>query len=50
MLQLVLVFIFILWPFLDTQQEKNVLKRPVLRGVFLTLIALWVVLLCWGRS
>jgi len=49
MLQLILVFIFILWPILDTQQEKNVLKRPVLRGVFLCLIALWVILLWWGR-
>jgi ubiquinol-cytochrome c reductase cytochrome b subunit len=50
MLQLILVFIFILWPFLDTQEEKNVLKRPLLRGVFLTMIALWVVLFWWGRS
>ncbi len=50
LLQLLLVFVFILWPFLDTQQEKNVLKRPVLRGVFLSLIVLWVVLLFWGRS
>jgi ubiquinol-cytochrome c reductase cytochrome b subunit len=49
-LQIILVFIIILWPFLDTQQEKNVLKRPVLRGVFLFLLVSWVVLLFWGRS
>lgn len=48
-IQMILVAIFLLWPFLDTVKEKNILKRPVLRGVFLFLIALWVVLLFWGR-
>jgi ubiquinol-cytochrome c reductase cytochrome b subunit len=50
MLQIFLVFVIVLWPFLDTQQEKNVLKRPVLRGVFLFLMISWVVLSWWGRS
>jgi ubiquinol-cytochrome c reductase cytochrome b subunit len=50
MLQLILVIVFIIWPFLDTQQEKNVLKRPVLRGVFIFLLIMWVMLLYWGRS
>jgi ubiquinol-cytochrome c reductase cytochrome b subunit len=49
MLQLILVFVFLLWPFLDIQKEKNVLKRPVLRGAFLFLLIMWVVLLYWGR-
>lgn len=49
-LQFILVIVFLLWPFLDTQKEKNVLKRPVLRGVFIFLLATWVVLLFWGRT
>ena len=49
-LQLSLIAIFLFWPFLDTQEEKNVMKRPILRGVFLFLIALWIILLLWGRS
>lgn len=48
-IQLLLVVIFLIWPFLDTYKEKNILKRPILRGVFLFLIALWVVLMFWGR-
>ena len=48
-IQLILVVIFLLWPFLDTGKEKNILKRPVLRGVFLFFVALWVVLMFWGR-
>lgn len=49
-LQAVLAAIFLAWPFVDTYQEKNVLKRPVLRGVFIAVLALWIVLLFWGRS
>lgn len=49
-IQLILVALLLFWPFLDTQKEKNVLKRPVLRGVFLFLLAMWVVLLFWGRT
>jgi ubiquinol-cytochrome c reductase cytochrome b subunit len=48
-IQLVLVLVFLSWPFLDTYQQKNVLKRPILRGVFIFLIAVWIVLLFWGR-
>lgn len=49
-LQVALVIVFLFWPFLDTQKEKNILKRPVLRGVFISLLALWVILLFWGRN
>ncbi len=49
MLQVVLVLLFLSWPFLDTYQEKNVLKRPILRGVFISLLIAWIVLLFWGR-
>jgi ubiquinol-cytochrome c reductase cytochrome b subunit len=49
-LQAVLIIVFLLWPFLDTHREKNILKRPVLRGFFLFLLALWVIFLFWGRT
>lgn len=47
-IQIILVSIFIVWPFLDTHKEKNILKRPVLRGVFIALMCLWVLLMFWG--
>jgi ubiquinol-cytochrome c reductase cytochrome b subunit len=50
LLQIILAVIFLFWPFLDTQKEKNLMKRPVLRGVFVFLLASWVVLLFLGRS
>lgn len=49
-IQAVLVAIFLAWPFVDTYQEKNVLKRPILRGVFISVLVLWIVLLFWGRN
>ena len=48
-IQIILVGIFLLWPFFDTQKEKNILKRPLLRGVFIFLMALWIVLMFLGR-
>jgi ubiquinol-cytochrome c reductase cytochrome b subunit len=42
--------VFLFWPFLDTQKEKNVLKRPVLRGIFVVGLFLWFILLYWGRA
>lgn len=47
---LILAVLFLFWPFLDTQAEKNLMKRPVLRGVFVFLLAAWVILLFWGRT
>jgi ubiquinol-cytochrome c reductase cytochrome b subunit len=48
-IQLILIGIFLFWPFFDSQKEKNILKRPVLRGVFLFLLATWIALTFWGR-
>lgn len=48
-IQLVLFALFLLWPFFDTEKEKNILKRPVLRGLFLFSFVLWVILMFWGR-
>ncbi len=49
LIQLVLLFLFLLWPFFDTEKEKNILKRPVLRGLFVFSFLLWVILMFWGR-
>ncbi|MGO9614140.1 MAG: cytochrome b [Dissulfurispiraceae bacterium] len=49
-LQIILVGLFLSWPFLDTYKEKNLRKRPILRGIFVLLLAIWVVLMFWGRQ
>lgn len=48
LLQLVLVAVFILWPFLDTSKKRNILKRPLLLGFFLGTIIVWLGLTIWG--
>jgi ubiquinol-cytochrome c reductase cytochrome b subunit len=47
--QIVLLAVFIFWPFLDRQKEKNIFKRPVLRGVFVFIMIALVILMWWGR-
>jgi ubiquinol-cytochrome c reductase cytochrome b subunit len=49
-IQLFLFALFLLWPFFDTEQEKNIMKRPMLRGLFIFAVSLWVILMFWGRS
>ncbi|MCL5022686.1 MAG: cytochrome bc complex cytochrome b subunit [Nitrospirae bacterium] len=46
--QVIFVLLFLLWPFIDTKAEKNVLKRPFLLSVILCCMVLWVVLTIWG--
>lgn len=48
-LQIIAIVVFLIWPFLDTGEERNVLKRPLILGVFLFLVVVWVVLTVWGR-
>ncbi len=48
-LQIILSFLFILWPFLDTKEEVNILKRPRLLASFFLGIFLWVVFTIWGK-
>ncbi len=48
-MQLILVIIFLLWPFFDTKEEKNILRRPLLRGVFFLSLAMWIILTIWGK-
>lgn len=49
-IQLALFLVFLLWPFFDTEKEKNIMKRPLLRGLFLFSFILWLILMFWGRS
>ena len=46
--QLVLLAVFILWPFLDKSPERNILKRPLLLSLFLGTIAVWIALTIKG--
>lgn len=48
-LQVLLAVIFLLWPYLDTKEEKNILKRPLLIVFFILVCTLWVSLTLWGR-
>ena len=48
-LQIVLVTLFILWPFFDTKEEENILKRPLLRTLFILSILTWITFTIWGR-
>ncbi len=47
-LQLVLVVVFIFWPFIDTAKEHNILKRPSLLILFCATILLWIGLTIGG--
>ena len=47
-LQLALVVVFILWPFIDRSQKHNILKRPLLLALFLVTIVIWGGITLWG--
>jgi ubiquinol-cytochrome c reductase cytochrome b subunit len=47
-LQVILVIIFLIWPFLDTSKEANILKRPRLLALFFITVGAWIVLTIWG--
>jgi ubiquinol-cytochrome c reductase cytochrome b subunit len=47
-LQLVLVAVFILWPFIDTSKNHNILKRPLLLTLFFATIVVWAGITIWG--
>jgi ubiquinol-cytochrome c reductase cytochrome b subunit len=48
-LQMVLVGIFLLWPFLDIGREDNILKRPLMLLIFFGSLAAWIILTLWGK-
>jgi ubiquinol-cytochrome c reductase cytochrome b subunit len=48
-LQIILALLFILWPFLDTREEVNILKRPRLLALFVAGLFVWVTFTIWGK-
>jgi ubiquinol-cytochrome c reductase cytochrome b subunit len=48
-MQIALVTLFILWPFFDTKEQENILKRPLLRILFVISILAWITLTIWGQ-
>ncbi len=48
-IQLIAIVTLLFWPFIDSGEERNVLKRPIILGVFLLLLAAWFVLTVMGR-
>jgi len=50
-LQVLLIMVFLFWPFLDALEEKrNILKRPVLLTAVLITMFLWLLLTFWGMK
>ncbi len=47
-LQLVLVMVFIFWPFIDQSKKHNILQRPKLLALFFVTIIIWLILTFWG--
>ncbi len=47
-LQLILVIVFIFWPFIDQAKKHSILKRPRLLILFFVTIIVWVGLTIWG--
>jgi len=48
-LQLVIVAVFILWPFLEKKEETNIRKRPWLLWSSILALVLWIVFTVWGK-
>lgn len=48
-MQLAFVALFILWPFFDTKEEDNILKRPLHLTIFILSVIAWAGLTVWGR-
>ena len=47
-IQIILATVFILWPFFDTKEEENILKRPLLLTLFILSVLAWIALTVWG--
>jgi len=48
-LQIIIVTLFVLWPFLDVKKENNMLKRRGLLAFLAAAVVGWVVLTIWGK-
>ncbi len=48
-LQIIMVTLFLLWPFFDIKKEDNILKRRILLSFFIAAIIGWAVFTIWGK-
>lgn len=48
-IQILVVTLFVFWPFFDTKEEDNILRRPLLRTIFFLSVLAWLALTIWGR-
>jgi len=48
-LQGIIVTVLLLWPLLDTKEEANIMKRPLLRSAFFLAVIGWIALTIWGK-
>ena len=48
-IQIILIGIFLFWPFIDSKGGRNILKRPLLLGFLIAMLLIWFVLTVWGR-
>ncbi|MBI4839404.1 MAG: cytochrome bc complex cytochrome b subunit [Nitrospirae bacterium] len=48
-LQILLAAVFLLWPFFETKEGKNIFKRPWLFAFFILVLAAWLALTVWGK-
>lgn len=49
LLQVVLLTVFLIWPFLDTGRQRNIMKRPVMLTVALIALAALIIISIWGK-
>jgi ubiquinol-cytochrome c reductase cytochrome b subunit len=49
-LQLILIVVFVLWPFMDKSRQANILKRPLMLALFFVTLAAWIGLSLWGAD
>ncbi|MBI5196373.1 MAG: cytochrome bc complex cytochrome b subunit [Nitrospirae bacterium] len=48
-MQILLTVVFLLWPFLETKNEKNIFKRPFLLALLIVAVIMWLSLTVWGK-
>ncbi len=48
-IQVIFVLVVLSWPFIDSNEKKNILKRPFLLSAILCCMGIWIVLTVWGK-
>ena len=47
-IHVILIVVFVFWPFFDAKRERRINHRPFLLGVFIASLVLWFILTMWG--